>query len=916
MERDMKLAVVGCGAIGGVVGAMLHKAGNDVILVDTNEDHVEAVRRRGLLIDGDGIEPTTVHPRMVASAGEIDEPLDVVFLAVKSTATRAATESVLPYLKPTSMVVSLQNGMGNEETISDVVGPERMLSGVVGWGATFTGPGHITRTSSEGGFEIGEWAGGVSSRAREVAAVLSDVAPTVAMANIRGAKWTKLIINATINSLGAALGRRLGEMVADGRSRLLMLQLITEAATVARAEGVRLEKVNGKLNMGLLVLESRERAGARRRAGGVRRLWLEARYRTGLAVKGAILKQMARVHGHIKSSMWQDIEAGRRTEIDVLNGYVVARARERGVPVPVSQALVDVIREIERGERRTNPGNMDLLEEADSREAMVVADAAGHRATRVVCLGGGYVAIFLARALRKAVRRGEIDLTVVSRDNHHTFHGCVAEMLTGRIQPGQIVSPARRIFRPAKFHNAEITDIDLDAQTVTTSRALDGREYTVPYDHLVVALGSVDDLSRYAGIAEHAFKLKTYAGCFQVRNHLLTMLELAEIEPDPEERRRLLTFVIAGGNYAGIEVASELVDYVHLLAKNEYPRLHAEEIRVIVVHSSESILPELRLHQPKLVRWAQRYLDSLGPLGLEFRVKTRLAAATPEEAVLNTGERISTRTIISCTGIAQVPLLDTLDVPRDEHGRLITDAFTQVQGRDNVWAAGDCAAVPHPKGGTCPPLGLYAMQVGRHVGRNILRGHRGKPLKPLSYTGIGDACSLGRRRAVAHLRGLRFTGITAWLVWRTFLIHYVPTWDRKVRLLLDWLVWPFVGRDIVNMRVADAPGMEPALFEAGQTIIKQGDIGRHVYVIQSGEVDVVREAPEGESLLATLGPGQHFGEVSVFQNVRRTATVRARSRVHLLSLRAREAVTLGEAIRPLKDSLSQLPRGGSMEAHG
>lgn len=904
----MKVAVVGCGAIGGVVGAMLHVAGEDVVLVDTNQAHVDAIRERGLLIDGDGIEPTTIRPRIVANAAEIDGPIDVVFLAVKSTATRVATQSVLPHLHPTSVVVSLQNGMGNEDVIAEVAGSARMLSGVVGWGATFTGPGHITRTSSEGGFELGAWDGGITPRVREVAAVLNKVAPTVPMANVRGAKWTKLVVNATINSLGAALGRRLGEMVADPRSRLLMLQLITEAVMVARADGVRLEKVNGKLNMGLLVLETREQAARRRRARGPQQAWLGSRYHAGLALKSAILKKMAKVHGHIKSSMWQDIEAGRRTEIDVLNGYIVERARARNVPVPVHTALVRVIKEIEQGARQIDPGNMDVLEEAEAEVARAEAHAAGRAPTRVVCLGGGYVAIFLAKALRRAVQRGDVDLTVISRDNYHTFHGFVAEMLTGRIQPGQIISPARRIFQPGKFHNAEITGVDFDAKTVTTSRALDGREYQVPYDQLVIALGSVDDLSRYPGLAEHAFKLKTYADCFAVRNHLLTMLELAEIEPDPVERRRLLTFVVAGGNYAGIEVASDLVDYVHLLAHREYPRLLLEEVRVIVVHSGAGILPELHTHQPKLVQWAQRYLDGLKPLGLEFRLNTRLATATPEEAVLSTGERVSTRTIISCTGTAQVPLLDTMNLPRDARGRLVCNASGQVEGRVNVWAAGDCAAVPHPEGGMCPPLGIYALEVGRHIGRNILRAHDGQRLRPFRFPGLGDACSLGRRRAVAHVRGVPFTGVFAWLVWRGFLLRYVPTWDRKLRLMLDWMVWPLVGRDIVNMKVADTPGVQQALFEAGQTIIKQGDIGREVFIIQAGEVEVVRQGADGDELLAVLGPGEHFGEMAVFQNVRRTASVRARNQVRLLTLRAREAVALGEAIKPFKESLAQRPR--------
>ena len=911
----MKLAVVGCGAIGGVVGAMLHKAGEDVVLLDTNRAHVDAIQQRGLLVDGGGVEPQTLHPRIVASASELTEPLDVVFLAVKSVATRVATQSVLPLLKPTSVVVTLQNGMGNEELVIDVVGKERLLAGVVGWGATFTAPGHITRTSTEGGFEVGEWGGGVSDRAKEIAAILDKVAPTLALSNIRGAKWTKLVVNATINSLGCALGRRLGEMVEDPRSRLLMLQLITEAVLVARAEGVKLEKVNGKLNMGLLVLETHERAAARRRAGGLRRLPRELRYRADLALKGFILGKMAKVHGHIKSSMWQDIEAGRKTEIDVLNGYILGRARDRGVPVPVTEALVGVIKEIEKGERQINPGNMDLLEEAEAKQVLAVAQSAGRAPTRVVCLGGGYVAIFLAKTLRKAVKRGEVDLTVISRDNYHTFHGFVAEMLTGRIQPGQIISPARRIFRPAKFNLAEIKSVDFAKQTVTTSRALDGREYEVPYDQLVVALGSVDDLSRYAGVAEHALKLKTYADCFQVRNHLLTMLELAEIETDPEERRRLLTFVIGGGNYAGIEVASDMVDYFQLLMKKEYPRVHKEEIRIVVVHSGDGILPELRSHQPKLATWAEKFLDELRPHGLEFRLNTKLAAATPEQAVLSTGERISTRTIISCTGTAQVPLLDTFDVPRDERGRIVCGSFGLVEGQKNVWAAGDCAAVPHPLGGMCPPLGIYALEIGRHIGKNLVRQRRGEQLKPFSYPGLGDACSLGRRRAVAHVRGFRFYGILAWLVWRAFLLRYIPTWDRRVRLVLDWMAWPFIGRDIVNMKVAETQGVQHALFEPGQIIVKQGDIGRNMFIIQSGEVEVIREDPDGDKMLTRLGAGEHFGEAAVFQNVRRTATVRARTRVQLLTLRAQEAVALGDAIRPMKESLSQTPRSVAAIQH-
>jgi NADH dehydrogenase len=512
-------------------------------------------------------------------------------------------------------------------------------------------------------------------------------------------------------------------------------------------------------------------------------------------------------------------------------------------------------------------------------------------ATRVVCLGGGYVALRFAKELRKPIRDGVLDVTIVSRDNFHTFHGFVHEMLAGKVQPGQIISPARRLFPPARFYNCEIEAIDLDRRTVIASRLLDGQQYALEFDHLVLALGSVDDLSRYAGIAEHAQRLKTYADCFRARNHILSMLELAEIESNKMERNRLLTFVIAGGNFGGIEIATELHDHLHALTRREYSRIPADELKVVIVHGGERILPELRSH-PRLVAWAEA---QIARKKIEVRLNTRVQAATAEEVVLSNGDRISSRTIISCTGTAQSPLLDSLNLPRDQRGRVQTDEFLQVQGHPNIWAGGDCAAVPHPQGGICPQLGIFALTAGRQIARNIKRSVAREPLEKYRFIGIGDACSVGRRRAVAHVRGVGFTGIFAWFAWRLMLLNFVPSWDRKVRLFADWMLWPILGRDIVNMKVDPHYGIRRELFETGQQIIRQGDVGRRLYLIWRGEVEVVRDGPVGEETVGTLGPGQHFGETSVFEDVRRTATVRARTRVEVISIGQQEAIALASA---------------------
>jgi NADH:ubiquinone reductase (H+-translocating) len=527
----------------------------------------------------------------------------------------------------------------------------------------------------------------------------------------------------------------------------------------------------------------------------------------------------------------------------------------------------------------------------------------------VVSLGGGWAALYFTRALRSAIKRGDVELTVVSRDNFHTFHGFIAEMLAGRIQANQVIAAARQVFRPATFHNAEIETIDTDRRVVTTSRLLDGRQYELPYDHLLVAVGSLDALHRVPGLAEHGFRLRTFLDTLRVRNHLINVLEMAEIEPDPEERRRLLTFVVAGGNYGGVEIAAELEDYFRVLSKKLYPGIRPEEVRVCLVHSGERILPELVDHQPKLVDWAEKYLAKSG---IEFRLGCRLAAASPEEAVLSDGSRIPTRTIISCIGLAMSPLLDQIPAERDESGRLVCDDTCRVQGVENVWAAGDCARIPDPRGGTVPPLATYAMQAGRTAGTNVGRLVAGKPPVPYRFTGLGDAVALGRRRAIAHVKGLRLKGVPAWITWRLFLLGFIPTWDRKIRLLVDWALTPIFGREVASTRTPEPLGLAREHYEAGQAVVREGEIGRRLYIIVDGEVDVVRASGDGEEHLATLGPGSHFGEAAVFEGKRRTATIRARTAVELFSMGRDEANTLsssfssfGEHVRLRPDQAAQ-----------
>jgi NADH:ubiquinone reductase (H+-translocating) len=246
---------------------------------------------------------------------------------------------------------------------------------------------------------------------------------------------------------------------------------------------------------------------------------------------------------------------------------------------------------------------------------------------------------------------------------------------------------------------------------------------------------------------------------------------------------------------------------------------------------------------------------------------------------------------VSCTGTAQSPVLRPLPFERDERGRILTDESCQVLGSNHVWAGGDCSAVPHPRGDFYPPLAIYAMEAGKMIGHNIGRTLQGKTQRKVRFSGLGDACALGGRRGVAQLKGVPLKGWIAWVLWRVFMLIYLPSWDRRFRTLSDWILTPFIGRDIVSVPDDAELGITKARYEPGQVIIAEGDTDQTMYVIQEGTVEV----EQGGAIVGTLGPGSHFGEKAVFKQAVRTATIRAQSEVKLLVVRREHAQMLQAA---------------------
>jgi len=398
--------------------------------------------------------------------------------------------------------------------------------------------------------------------------------------------------------------------------------------------------------------------------------------------------------------------------------------------------------------------------------------------------------------------------------------------------------------------------------------------------------------------------MKSLGDALHLRNHVISMLEAADVETDPRIREELLTFVVAGAGYSGVETIGEINDLVHEISKN-YPSLMRESIKVILLHSRDRILPEMG---PGLADFA---LKKLRQRGVDVRLQTRIAAATPHEAILNTGERIPTRTLVVTVGAAINPVLTSLALPR-EKDRILTDSFMSVPGMPGVWALGDNAAVPNAaaKGEFSPPTAQYALRQGKRLGDNLAAVIHGQPQRqtPFAFAGLGQLCLVGHRAGVAELAGgIKLSGFIAWLMWRNVYLMKLPGWDRRIRVGLDWTLDLIFPPELSYINLARTQVVNQVHFEPGDFIIRQGDVGDQFYAIVSGEVDVFKEMPSGEKAhLARLGQGEFFGESALLTGRRRNATVQASSRVDLMCMGRDEFNNLAGAWLKFSESVQSL----------
>jgi NADH dehydrogenase len=422
-------------------------------------------------------------------------------------------------------------------------------------------------------------------------------------------------------------------------------------------------------------------------------------------------------------------------------------------------------------------------------------------AWNVIIAGGGFGGFYAARTLARVLEPHSAQVRLVTADNFMLYTPLLPGAAAGTLEPRHVVVPLREeLDSSIHLRIAHVTGATPQNSHIHI-RSLDGHEEDLRYDQLVIALGSVSRTLPIPGLAEHGMGFKSLPEAIALRNHVIRTLEVAETLEDGNARREYLTYVFVGAGYAGLEGLAELQDFTADVM-DLYPRCRVTGMRWILVEATERVMPEIG---PKLAEFAVRELRGRG---IEIRTSTTLDAVTASTATLSDGEVVPTRTLVWTAGVKPHPVVARFGLPLDERGRILSDSHLQVPGFENVWAIGDCAAVPDParKGQPCPPTAQHAIRQGRVVARNVAAALGGTSRRhKFTYKTKGVFVDMGRRKAVATTGPITWSGTPAWLLARSYHLAAMPGGGRRARLLVDWNIGLLFGRDTAELGSLGGP---------------------------------------------------------------------------------------------------------------
>jgi NADH:ubiquinone reductase (H+-translocating) len=489
---------------------------------------------------------------------------------------------------------------------------------------------------------------------------------------------------------------------------------------------------------------------------------------------------------------------------------------------------------------------------------------------KVLVIGGGFGGVFAAKALEQ-LGRGKLDVELVNRNNYFVFQPLLPEVAASTIHSADAVVPLRQLLRRVQVRLAEVMGIDFAKKTVTVVQGTRRAPVDLAYDELVIAFGTGVDLKRFPGLPEHALTMKDLADAHRLRTHIIGCLETADVTEDPEVKRQLLTFVVVGAGFSGVETVAEVRELVRHALKY-YPNIKADEIHFYLVEHANRILPNF---PADLAAYAARQLERQG-IKVMTGVGTRTATGTAVE--LADGRVIPTSTIVATIGNGPHRLVESLNLDM-KWGRIKTDRFMRVPSLDGVWALGDAALIPmidapgEDPAHYAPQTAQFAVREGHQLATNILAKIEGKALKPFAYTSKGSLASLGMSKAVADVYGVKLSGFLAWLLWRGFYLSFLPGFAAKFRVGVSWLLNAVMPPNIVQIR-STPPATRYLYYRKGDKVFEPGMLIDGFYTVIKGRYRLTIDNPEtGEHFEKVFGPGDHFGERVLVRSALRTGLV-------------------------------------------
>ena len=517
---------------------------------------------------------------------------------------------------------------------------------------------------------------------------------------------------------------------------------------------------------------------------------------------------------------------------------------------------------------------------------------------KVLVLGGGFGGVFAAKTLDK-LGRGQIEVELVNNNNYFVFQPLLPEVAASSINSADAVVPLRQLMSKVQVRQARVMGIDFAKKTATVMQGARMTPVDLEYDEVVLALGTGVDLERIPGMADHALTMKDLTDAQILRTHVIGCLETADVTSDPEVKQQLLTFVVVGAGFSGVETVAEMRELIRR-ALPYYHNIKPDEIRVHLIEFAPRILPTF---PADLAEYATK---QLGKHGIEVLTSVGTKSATSTGVELTDDRIIQASTIVATIGNGPHPLVSLLGLDM-QWGRIKTDRFMRVPGQDNVWALGDAALIPLVDNPTEDPADFatqtaqFAVREGDQLARNIAAKLNDKELTQFEYKSKGSLASLGMSKAVADVYGMKLSGTFAWLLWRGFYLSFLPGFSAKFRVGVNWLLNSIMPPNLVQLRMPP-PATRYIHFWKGDKVFEPGMLIDGFYTVISGSFKLTIDNPDtDEHFEKVFGPGEHFGERVLVRSELRTGLVQALEDGLLLFIAQKDFTRFARAFPILDD---------------